>query len=191
MDVCLIDAVRRPGAAVDRARLLVAELRAAKIDVEARYACSTSPRGSVCTPIGGLNSQTNYFIGEWDLQRRGLSADDGGEARITWPRSRPSCGWPPAASCRSLMLASCCCRCVPRRSGSWPKSRMHRGSPAAHRRLYVDVQQQTASRAAARDPRPRSRDHTMIAARTARRPWGGRTARVSVVGLLRLGEAAS
>ena len=67
MDVCLVSmpyaAVERPSIALG---LLVAALRGAGIDVEAQYACLDFAHGVGLRAYQTvLNSQTNYFIGEW------------------------------------------------------------------------------------------------------------------------------
>lgn len=67
MDVCLVSmpyaALERPSIALG---LLVAELRAANIAVEAHYAClDFASRVGLRAYQAVLNSQTNYFIGEW------------------------------------------------------------------------------------------------------------------------------
>ena len=67
MDVCLVSmpyaALERPSIALG---LLVAELRGAGIDVEARYASlDFASRTGLRAYQAVLSSQTNYFIGEW------------------------------------------------------------------------------------------------------------------------------
>lgn len=67
MDVILVSmpyaALERPSIALG---LLVAELRGAGIEVEAQYAClDFASRTGLRAYQAVLNSQTNYFIGEW------------------------------------------------------------------------------------------------------------------------------